>query len=106
MHPFGSVHQTVVASTSSPISTIVSASETQPADNMANPMSTVRHNVFRELGEDPDVHVNCFNTVAQANNQAIDLNKLRALRATLDGYASDWYAQFPAGHFTTWDVLR
>ena len=58
------------------------------------------------MGEDPDVHVNHFNMVAQANNQAADTDKLRVFSATLDGFASNWYAQFPTGHFATWDGLR
>ena len=36
----------------------------------------------------------------------MDANKLRVFPTTLDGYASDWYAQFHVGHFTTWDELR
>ena len=44
--------------------------------------------------------------VAQANNQAMDADKLRVFLATLDGYANDWYAQFPTRHFATWDDLR
>ena len=73
---------------------------------MANPISMMQHNVFQALGEDPNVHINRFNTVAQANNQATDANKLRVFPATLDGYASDWYAKFPVGHFATWDDVR
>ena len=49
-------------------STIVLASETQSSISMANPMSMVRHNVFHGLGEDPSVHINRFNTIAQGNN--------------------------------------
>ena len=86
-------------------STIIPKRAHQPIENMANPVSMVRHNVFRGLGEDPDVHINRFNTVAQANNQAADADKLRVFPATLDGYASDWYAQSCVGHFTTWDEL-
>ena len=70
----------------------ISQRTNQPIQNMANPVSTVRHNVFRGLGEDPDVHINRFNTVAQANNQAADADKLRVFPATLDGYACDWYS--------------
>ena len=43
--------------------------------------------------------------MAQVNNQVADVDKLRVFPATLDGYSSDWYAQFPIGHFTTWDEL-
>ena len=89
VHPSSSVHQLVVASTSSPISTVVSLSGAQLAINMANPVSIVRHNVFSGLGEDLDMHINYFNTMAQANNQVVDADKLRVFPATLDGYASD-----------------
>ena len=73
-------------------STVILERAHQPIENMANPMSTVRHNMFRGLSEDPDVHINRFNIVAQANNQAADADKLRVFPTTLDGYASDWYA--------------
>ena len=96
----------MVATTPSLASTIISERKNQPIDNMANPVSMVRQNVFHGLDEDLDVHVNRFNTVAQANNQAADADKLRVFPATLNGYASDWYAQFLAGHFITWDELR
>ena len=43
-------HQAMVATTSSVASTIISIRENQPIDNMANPVSTVRHNVFQGLG--------------------------------------------------------
>ena len=87
-------NQTVIDTTPNLAFIAISQRTSQPIENMANPVSTVRHNVFRGLGEDPDVHINRFNSVAQADNQAADVDRLRVFPATLDGYASDWYAQF------------
>ena len=97
--------QAMIGTTPNLASTLLLERANQPIDNMANPMSMVTHNVFHGLGEDHDVHINRFNTMAQANNQAADADKLRVFPTTLHGYASDWYAQFPVGHFTTWDDL-
>lgn len=93
--------------TSTPSVTVVAPIVTQnPQPIMANLNSTIRHSTFKGLGEDPDVHINRFNTVATANNQDTVAEKLRIFPATLDGFASEWYAGFPAGHFATWDALR
>ena len=57
-------HQAVIATNPNLASTVIPKRANQPIDNMANPVSMVRHNVFHRLGEDPDVHINRFNTVA------------------------------------------
>ena len=106
MDPSSVDHQAMINTNPKFASTVIPERAHQPSESMANPMSTVRHNVFRGLGEDLDVHINCFNTVAQANNQAVDADQLRVFPTTLDGYASDWYVQFLVGCFTTWDELR
>ena len=67
----------MVATNSNFASTIIPKRAHQPSESMANLVSTMRHNVFCGLGEDLDVHINRFNTMAQANNQATDADKLR-----------------------------
>ena len=57
-------HQAVIDTNPNFTSTIIPERADQPIDNMANLVSTMRHNVFHGLGEDPNVHINHFNTMA------------------------------------------
>ena len=66
---------------------------TSTHSSMANPISTIRHNVFKGLGEDLDVRTSIGSTWwAKQITKLSMLKKLRVFPTTLDGYASDWYA--------------
>ena len=56
--------------------------------------------------DNPDTHVNEFDTVCTANGQTTDMHKLRFFPCTLRDAAMEWYIQYEQGHFATWSAMR
>lgn len=56
--------------------------------------------------DNPNTHVNKFDTVCTANGQMTDMHKLRFFPCTLRDAAMEWYVQYEQGHFATFCVMH
>ena len=78
------------------------------ASQQANkPISLVPYSKFhRELGSDPNSHINEFLLQCNANNARTDVHWHNILPTTLEGHAKLWFYRQPLGSFPNWDTLR
>ena len=68
----------------------------------------IRYSQFRgKQGEDPDAHVRQFDNLYTLNvpGPLEPLHKKAVFESTLHGKALRWLAEYPVGHFPSYDVI-